>query len=932
MKKITINLYKKGCMLRCMFPLFVGILIFAAIPVFASSKEDDSKIVRVGWFEGTYNTTGSNGERSGYCYEYQQALAAYTGWTYEYVEGDWGSLMQMLENGEIDLLSNVSYTEERAQTMLFSDLPMGEERYYLYADLSRTDISVSDLTTLNDKRVGMLEKSAAFTTFCEWEEKHDIHTEHVVITGAKDVHEKLADESVDLFVLNESPQWEQENLSAFQMLGSSYNYFVISKQRPDLKAELDRAMQRLEHDKPFYTDDLYKRYLSAKTMEVLADEESDWLTQHGAIRVGYLRADVGVSLVSKKNEDPVGIINDYIEQASNCMGDASIDFKLVGFNSQEKQLQALKDGKIDMIFHVNQNPFEAEQNGMALSNAVFESSVAVLTAKDHFDETAENIVAVSKGNLLSRWYLSYNYPQWKIREYESTEEVEKAVRNGEADCFIAKAGQTASHFEDSKIYSVFLTKMSYATFGVNKNDTTLLSILNKTLNTLPYEKLSGAYFLYENTSRRVTLTEFAKDNWLTVSIAFAIVFVIILIVILSLLRRTKRALQQAEKANEAKSTFLFNMSHDIRTPMNALLGYNELMKKELTDPKLLDYQEKIAQSGNILLSIINNVLDMARIENGKAEIDESYAMITDLSDKINSVFEMEAAKKGIHYSYEALITHSHIMCDVTKLQEIFVNLISNAVKYTPHGGTVTVRLQEMPSSKEGFICLKTEVIDTGIGMSKEFLPSLFVAFARERNTTAGKVAGTGLGMPIVKKYVDMMGGTIEVASELGKGTKFTVILPLRIADKVYYEERTEKKAETNMAETIRGKRILLAEDNDLNAEIAMTILEDMGLLVERVEDGIKCVAKIEQELSNRFDLILMDIQMPNMDGYKATQAIRRLSDKEKAGIPIIAMTANAFAEDRKKALEMGMNGHIAKPIDETQIAETLITVLQQTKE
>ena len=361
MKKITINLYKKGCMLLCMFPLFVGILIFAAIPAFASSKEDDSKIVRVGWFEGTYNTTGSNGERSGYCYEYQQALAAYTGWTYEYVEGDWGSLMQMLENGEIDLLSNVSYTEERAQTMLFSDLPMGEERYYLYADLSRTDISVSDLTMLNGKRVGMLEKSAALTTFCEWEEKHDIHTEHVVITGAKDVHEKLADESVDLFVLNESPQWEQENLSAFQMLGGSYNYFVVNKQHPDLKAELDRAMQRLEHDKPFYTDDLYKRYLSAKTMEVLADEEGDWLTQHGAIRVGYLRDDVGVSLVSEKNGDPVGIINDYIAQASNCMGDVSIDFKLVGFNSQEKQLQALKDGKIDMIFHVNQNPFEADR-------------------------------------------------------------------------------------------------------------------------------------------------------------------------------------------------------------------------------------------------------------------------------------------------------------------------------------------------------------------------------------------------------------------------------------------------------------------------------------------------------------------------------------------------------------------------------------------
>ena len=370
------------------------------------------------------------------------------------------------------------------------------------------------------------------------------------------------------------------------------------------------------------------------------------------------------------------------------------------------------------------------------------------------------------------------------------------------------------------------------------------------------------------------------------------------------------------------------MSHDIRTPMNALLGYNELMKRELTEPKLLDYQEKIEQSGNLLLSIINNVLDMARIESGKVELDENYATVSDILEKISGVFEMEAKRKDICYTQEVQVEHEHIMCDVTKVQEVLVNLISNAVKYTPHGGNVTVRLQEIQSDKKGFAYIKTEIIDDGIGMSKEFLPSLFVAFARERNTTIGKVGGTGLGMPIVKKYVEMMGATIDVESELGKGTKFTVVFPFKIADREYYEKKKEKSANVNIKEMIRGKHILLAEDNDLNAEIAMTILEDMGLIVERVEDGIKCVAKIEQNPAGSFDLILMDIQMPNMNGYKATQAIRRLADKKKAGIPIIAMTANAFEEDRKEALRRGMNGHIGKPINVDKVEELLFSILE----
>ena len=923
MKKFKLNVQSYICILLCLI-LYITVL---SLPV--SAEEAKSRTVRVGWYEGTYNITGPNGERRGYSYEYQQEVAAHTGWKYEYVEGSWPELMSMLKKGQIDLLGGISYAEERSTSMLFSELPMGGEKYYLYVDSSNTAISISDLSTLNGKRIGMLPDSVPARMFHEWEKSHGVSTQQVDITGVDDARQKLQNREIDGFLLNESPQWERDNISPALLIGGSFNYFAVSKKSPDLKEELDQAMQKIERENPFYTDDLYKRYLSANSLETLTDEEQNWLEQHGAVRIGYLKNDVGVSLADTESGKPVGIINDYISLASGCLGEKNIEFQLTGFGSQEEELQALKDNRIDMIFHMNQNPYEAEQNDIILSNTVFEVNVAVLTGVEKFDENRENTVAVSRGNLLGKWYISFNYPFWKIKEYDTSAEVEKAVQSGEADCFVVKAGQSLKTLANSKMYSVFLTKSGTSCFAATRENTTLMNILNKTIQTLPDSRLSSLFSVYENAPGKVTLAEYIKDNLRVVSIGFVSVTTAIIIIISYLLMKAKKAQIQAEQANAAKSNFLFSMSHDIRTPMNAMLGYSELMKKELTDPKLIDYQEKIEQSGNLLLSIINNVLDMARIENGKVELDENYVKISDLYQDVYEVFRGEADKKGIQLAMEYNVEHEHVICDETKNKEIFLNLLSNAIKYTPSGGKVTIRTKELPCAREGYMRVQNEVIDTGIGMSKEFLPSLFSAFARERNTTVGKVAGTGLGMPIIKKYIDMMGGTIEAESALGKGTRFTVVLEHRIADKVYYEQNAEKSSDNNeKRDVLQGKHVLLAEDNDLNAEIAEFILEDMGLVVDRVEDGIRCVARMEKEPAGTYDLILMDIQMPHMDGYKATQAIRRLADQKKAGIPIIAMTANAFEEDRKKALEKGMNGHIAKPVDIEKMKEILQNTLK----
>lgn len=941
---------KKSRIRQCGSLLLCGILciIFLAVPARAAGSEADreaaektstdkahSEVVKAGWYEDSYHITGKNGNRSGYGYEYEQAVSAYTGWDYDYVTGNWEELLKKLQNGEIDLMSSLSYTDERAKTMLFSDLPMGEEKYYLYADLANSDISASDISSLNGQSIAMMENSVQATQFYDWEKKYNIKTKYVFVNSMDQAKKLFAKHEIQGVISTETSIWVDEGLSAVFTTGRSEIYYGINKNRSDLKEELDNAMRAMENDKPFYSDDLYKQYIATQSVVTLSSDEKEWLKQHGAIRVGYLKNDPGFSAVNPKSGKLMGVVNDYIEYASKCF-EQPLEFNLVGLDSQEALIQAVRDNKIDMIFHVNQNPYYAEENGLALSNTVLSMPFAAVTAQAAFDESAENTVAIAKENSRYKWYVTYNYPDWNIKEYDSIKDAEKAVRNGKADCFIARSGRAMNYVNDKKMHSVFLTKTANTSFAVDKGNTILMSILNKTLKSIQTSKLTGAVSMYEDSLKRVTFSDFIKDNFLKVIIMFSLTFILILGIFIHLLKKAKTAEMkaresqtQAEKANAAKSAFLFNMSHDIRTPMNALLGYNQLMKKELTDPKLLHYQRAIENSGNLLLAIINNVLDMARIESGRVELDESYTRIDQTMDEIKSVFEPQADKKGLNLVFETQVEHPYVLCDITKTKQILVNLISNAVKYTPAGGTVTVVVQELPCEQENSVKIQIVVRDTGIGMSKEFLPTLFDSFSRERNTTVGKVAGTGLGMAIVKKYVDLMGGSIDVKSELGKGTVFNLILTQQKADENYYEQKTSKIDAADMEISLRGKHILLAEDNDLNAEIAMAIFEETGLVIDRVEDGIQCVNRIEQMPAGTYDMILMDIQMPNMDGYKATQCIRRLDDKKKAEIPIIAMTANAFEEDRKKAFYAGMDGHIAKPIDIEKLRAVILSVLNK---
>lgn len=392
--------------------------------------------------------------------------------------------------------------------------------------------------------------------------------------------------------------------------------------------------------------------------------------------------------------------------------------------------------------------------------------------------------------------------------------------------------------------------------------------------------------------------------------------------------KLKEAYIVAEEANKAKTDFLNNMSHDIRTPMNVILGYNELMKQYLTDPILVDYQNKIEQSGKLLLSIINNVLDMARIESGKMVVEERAEQIGLVVEEIENVFESSAQEKNIVFTTSVDVDHTHVLWDGFKVREILMNLVGNAFKYTPDGGHIAIDVKELDCARSGYVRIQTQVKDTGIGMSEDYLPTLFDSFSREYNTTIGKVSGTGLGMAIVKNLVDMMDGEICVKSKLGEGTCFTLTFEHRISD----EDSIEWNQELDVLDEksiLEGKRVLLVEDNDLNAEIAMAILEQSGLVLDRVEDGLACVNRLSEVDADLYDLILMDIQMPNMNGYEATRRIRQFENVKKASIPILAMAANAFEEDKKMAIEAGMNGHISKPIDVSVLEKQIINIFKK---
>ena len=930
--------WRSICAVLCLL-----LLLPALFPVKAAAETAPVKVVRVGSFEDTFNYVNEKGIRKGYGYELLQTLSGYTGWQLEYVTCDWSDCFEKLKNGEIDIMGDISYTEDRAEEMLFSDEPMGEEKYYLYADLSRADISASDFKTLNGKKIGVLMGTKPEVMLTEWEEKYDLKTQHVNISNNEDVKQKLANHEIDCFVSLEESFWAELGISTMTRVGKSDIYYAINKDRADIKEELDNAMRALEDADPFYTADLYKRYFSLDYTPILTGEEKAWLKEHGAIRMGFLTGDSGVSTYDPATGEITGTITDYIQFARDCLGNQELVFQMVGYDSQKAELDALKSGEIDMVFHFDQSPNLAEDYRVACTNTTWTSNMMAVTNKQHFNENQANRVAVPQNKLSLKRYIAVYYPQWEIVDCAAQEDAARLVKDGQADCFVTGVSSQENYSKKYDFYSVPLPNPAKSCFAVNSGNRHLLSILNKTIKAMPTNMLTGSLAMYKSSSRKVTLSEFIRDNFFMVLLVSSIFVAVILLAILKLLRKARKAeaaarkaandtqelnaklqiaAENAESANRAKSTFLFNMSHDIRTPMNAIIGYADLASRHSDDPaKLKKYMENIQVCGQNLLMLLNNVLDLARIENDKTEIEYSVSDIEKDFRNCLAMFRNQADSKGQTLTVTTQLPYPYIYADIPHLTEVCTNLVSNAVKYTGAGGTIRCGVTQKPGEKEGWCDTVVTVADNGIGMSQEFQKHIFEPFERERTSTVSKVEGSGIGMGIVKKLVGLMGGTVEVESKIGVGSTFTVTIPCRIAS----EDETQAKRETNPSDQkcLCGTRILLTEDNDLNAEIATELLQEEGCTVDRAKDGVECVDMLEKAANGTYQLILMDIQMPVMNGYDATKKIRRMDDPQKANIPIVAMTANAFSEDKQVALDAGMNDHIAKPINMSVLVPTL---------
>ena len=1059
------------------------LLLSAVLPVKAAAETASAKVVRVGSFEDTFNYVNEKGARKGYGYELLETLSGYTGWQFEYVTCDWSDCFEKLKNGEIDIIGGISYTEDRTQEMLFSDEPMGVEKYYLYADLARADISASDFKTLNGKKIGVLMGTEPEVMLAEWEEKYGLKTEHVNISNNEDVKQKLANHEIDCFVSLEESFWAERGISTITRVGESGIYYAINKNRPDIKEELDDAMRALDEAVPFYTADLYKRYFSMDYTPILTGEEKAWLKEHGAIKMGFLASDSGVSTFDPATGEFTGVITDYIQFAADCLGNQELEFQIVGYDSKETELNALKSGEIDMIFHFDQSPNLAEEYHFACTNTTWTSNLMAVTNKQHFNENNVNRIAVPQNKLSLKKYLAFYYPQWEIVDCDTQEDAARLVKDGQADCFVTGISSENKYSKKYSFYSVPLVNPVRSCFAVNSGNRSLLSILNKTIKAMPVNMLAGALAMYKSSARKVTLSDFIKDNFFKVMLISSIAVAVVLLTILMLLQKARKAeaaarkaasdtqelnaklqvaVEKAESANRAKSTFLSNMSHDIRTPMNAIIGFTTLALSNIDDTdRVKDYLGKTLASSNHLLSLINDVLDMSRIESGKIQLEEVEVNLSDVLHDLKTIVSGQIYAKQLELYMDAMdVTDEDVYCDKTRLNQILLNLLSNAIKFTPAGGTVSVRVRQLAGKVHGCGQYEFRIKDNGIGMSPEFAQKIFEPFERERTSTVSGIQGTGLGMAITKNIVDMMGGTIEVQTAQGKGTEFTVCVPMRAQTEqrpvekiteleglkalvvdddfntcdsvtkmlvkvgmraewtlsgkeavlrarqsiemsdVYHayiidwrlpdmngievtrqirslhddtpiiiltaydwsDIEVEAKAAgvtafcskpmfmSDLRETLmsalgqkpadavqrllpeknadfKGKHILLVEDNELNREIAQEILQEYGFLVDTAENGAVAVEKVSTAAPGSYDLVLMDVQMPIMDGYTATRKIRALDDPARAKLPILAMTANAFDEDRRNALESGMNGFLSKPIVIGDLVQELHKIL-----
>ena len=921
----------RSTLYRALAIVLAALTVLGAVmpaPAFAAQTEQPVKTVRVGWLvnnEGFQD--GTPGERlSGWGYEYLQTLSYYTpGWQYEYVSGTFTELMDKLDAGEIDLMPNISYSEERAQKLLYSSNPEGTERYYIYAKPDRDDLSTGDPEALQGLTIGCNTGVMQTTVGQQWLANEGITCTYKEIPSGGDLFAALANDDVDAIIMNDTIS--SPNASPMFYVGSSDYYFAVPKSRPDLMDDINSAMAAINRVNPRYNDEVKSNYSAQNSgSSSLTASERAWLKENNNIvTLGYITGKLPYC-----NEGEDGEMEGSLASLATTLHDKfDITVKTVAFDSNEKLQKALTKGTVDVALPVYRDYWLAEQLGFIQSSPLGSMSLTVIHTGSDLNKDLQSI-ACAKSSLVNRRVLESMYPTATITVCDSGDEMFNALTSGKVDSIIVPSSrmETIRDKHDIEEYDkTELPSTAELSCWISRGKPELLGIINKGITNAGDSLAASNYSSASYTAQESNTLRFLYRNRTAIaSVLIGILSISIILLIWALWRaRTER--EKAVAANTAKSAFLTRMSHDIRTPLNGILGLIEIEELKEGDIQVArESRTKARVAANHLLSLINDILEMGRIEEHKMTLEHESFNLKELCDDALVLCKLRASDRGIVLinTSEPYAVDQNMIGSPTHIRRIIINLLDNSIKYNKHGGTVTFSSTVKPlDDGHALFCFTVE--DTGIGMTPEFLKHIYEPFAQEGDDARSKFQGTGMGMPIVKSLIDMMGGTIEISSELGVGSTFTVQIPLDIDKDPQAHTQPAKKVPSC---SLAGMNVLLAEDNDLNAEIAQKLLESEEVVITRAANGNEVVDLYLSHPAGSFDAILMDIMMPDMDGYEATRVIRLSGKPDADDIPIIALTANAFAEDVKAAHDAGMNDHLPKPLDFDKLKNILARIKQ----
>ena len=920
-----------------LYRIFLIIICFVLMSVTASAEDSNiGKVVKVGYYEAEQFQEGAEEGviKSGFAYEYMQKIASYAGWHYEYVYGDWDVLYEKLLNGEIDLMAGIAYTREREPLLLYPDSEMLEETFYIYKSISDTTMDCGNMKSYAGKKIGTVRHSRQASQLENWVKDNRVDAKIVYYDTFAACIKELHAGMIDGFISADNVVSSYYGITPVEKIGKEPYYLCVNRNRPDLLVQLNNSVAILTEQDELYLAEMQNRYeVNSSVNLFLSKEEREWLENHQTIRVGYLKNYLPYCDIEEGKA--IGLVTDLVPDLFAALpGNYSPEISFEGYDSHEEMIDNLTDGNLDMIFPVGDESWYAEQRQFLLSSPVSTATMNLVYA-GIYNENSTDTMAVNRNNMLQYHYTKQVFPNAELIEYDTIEECIEAVKSGNVNSTIVNALRSNGLIDSRmKLNTVPLKTKDDRCFGIRDGNSGLLMLMNHGISILGSDYGISLAYQYTDGLVNYTFTDLIMDHMGIVIGIFILILVCIVWVGIERFRKLsiqaekemqqkkqlEQALLQARQADYAKSVFLHNMSHDIRTPLNGIMGILDINSKCTDQNVIQENRMKAKTAASHLLDLVNDVLEMSKLESGEVELKREIFCFSQILKEVQDIIEVHAAKAGLSLHIENQIDPSEekkIYGSPLHIREILINILGNAVKYNKTNGEIWWKT-ECISSEKGWIQYRCQVEDTGIGMSSEYLQHIFEPFSQAERTARTDYQGTGLGMAIVKQLIDKMDGTIEVQSQEGRGSKITVTLPFVIAT-----EEAERKIQEKVKTDLTGMHILLVEDNDLNREIAQYFLEEAGARVTVAQNGAEAVEQYLRTDTGKLNVILMDIMMPVMDGYEAARAIRSSEKEDAKEIPIIAMTANAFVEDKKESIKSGMNEHLTKPLDLDKLMKLL---------